>query len=794
MSQEVFDTIDPAISGTDLATVLNEFKDAIMSGLSGTTRPDELAQGGGWIDVTEDPDYWSYKIWTGTADVEVFRLNLTTNIASVALAVEDFSVKKVSADTVGSILKLIKQRIANNGQVLDGDTVGEIQFVGRTDASGNPVVAKMVWVASDDQTISAYGGEFAFYSVADAGTTLTKHMRFINGMVEFLVPHKINSLRLVGVNVATTATIAQLAADNILVEMTGTTVTDIQGIKSDDDSQVITIHNRSTAAVTLKHQNGSASANDRMKLPGGTDYVIAAEGTATLYYCTTDTRWKLKSTAEKNFTGLTVQTYYGAQNTFTVPSTASNVRVRAYRKFRGGNFGVNNIVDIYGSAYAYGNNANGQLGQGDVTAKSSPVAVLGGLAFLRTFGNAISSFGIAANGSVYAWGLNQSGQLGVGDVTARSSPVAVTGGLKFNAIYTNQGSTYGITTGGLAYAWGHNGSGNLGVGDVTPRSAPVAVLGGHRFSRLWQIGSQSEACVIGLNMAGAAYAWGVNTTHNLGVGDATPRSSPVAVLGGLTFSDIVGGNVSSLYSFVGLTTSGAAYAWGSNVKGQLGTGDNTGRSSPVAVIGGLTFKEIIGHAGSDSFFGLTAAGALYAWGSNSQGILGVGDNTGRSSPVAVLGGLAFTKVRHLGLFVIGLTADGTAYAWGSNANGQLGLADVVSRSSPVAVLGGLKFFDVVSPAGGTDVNAVYGFNVDGTAYAWGANANGTLGLGDVTPRSSPVAVLGGLRVDTTEQSFNADLTVTPSASYTIGINAGVSYFGNNPLGQNVYKVEVEYLS
>lgn len=798
MSQDIFDSIDPAISGTDLATVLNDFKDALMTGLSGTSRPEELGQGGGWIDVTNDPTSWSYKIWTGSVDIEVFTLNLVSGLASVALAVEDFSVKKVTADANGAILNLVKQRIANNGQVLSGDVVGEIRFTGRTDSASNPVVAKLIWTASDDQTTSAHGGELAIFSTPDGSATLTKHVSFADGIMSVVVPLKPTAVILTGANVSTTATIAQLAADTVLVEMTGSTATSIQGIKSDDDSRIITIHNRSTANVTLKHQDEGASENDRLKLPDSSDYVIEPESSATLYYCVADTRWKLKSTSGRNFSGSQIETFYGPYNSWTTPSGVTKASVKAYRKLPGIGASYTGLLDIFGSAYAWGINTNGNLGLGDVTPRSSPVAVLGGLTFNRLFGlngTMIANFGQAVNGSIYAWGGNANGQLGLGDVTPRSSPVAVLGGFKFGTVVAAGASTFGISTGTTAYAWGVNTNGQLGLGDVTPRSSPVAVLGGLRFTSIIPLSAATgEGCVAGVTTTGQVYAWGYNVSGQLGVGDVTPRSSPVAVLGGLTFSQVAGSCLSSRYFFVGLNTSGTAYAWGNNARGQLGVGDVTPRSSPVAVLGGLTFKQLISSPSGETMFGITSTGALYGWGDNLQGVLGVGDIIPRSSPVAVLGGLSFKKVViHRGNTAFGLTTDGAVYAWGANANGQLGVGDTTARSSPVAVLGGLKFSEIVFGDGATDNYAVYGIQADGNVYAWGANTDGSLGVGDVTPRSSPVAVLGGLRADSRESTFTTALTVTPLTSYAVVINNGIASFANVCVGTDVYKIEVEYL-
>ncbi len=797
MSQDIFTSIDPAISGTDLATALNSFKNAIVSGLSGTTRPTELTPGGSWVDTTNDPTSWSFRIWTGTTDVEIFTINLTTGVAAVALAVDSFIVKKISADTVGAIMELVKRRIASNGQVLDGDVVGEIRMTGRTNTSTNPVVAKIIWTSTDNMTTTTYGGTLSFYSTADGTASLVEHMRFIAGVVETVLPHKLNSQVLVSQDIATAATIAQLSGAKVLVEMTGSTATDIQGINSGHASKVVTIHNRSTATVTLKHLNGGAAAADQLKLPNSEDFAILAQRSVTLFYCTTDTNWKLQSTTDK-VSSATVDAYYGNTQTWTAPGTTNAVKIRAYRLISGGATERSGMLDAYGNAYAWGINTNGQLGLGDVTPRSSPVAVLGGLTFLRTWGQtgaAASCFAIANNGSAYAWGINTNGQLGVAaDVIPRSSPVIVLGGLKYNSLFPRDASVIGISTNNLAYSWGINTNGQLGLGDVTPRSAPVAVLRGLAFAEVCPIsGAAVAAAVAGVTSAGVAYAWGINTNGNLGVGDVTPRSSPVAVLGGLTFSDIQGGAASSRYFFVGLNTSGAAYAWGSNLQSNLGVGDQTPRSSPVAVLGGLTFKQLITHAKSETVMALTSTGVLYSWGDNTKGVLGDGTLVNKSSPVAVLGGLTFKKARLFKNVAMGLTSDGTLYAWGDNANGQLGVGDATARSSPVAVLGGLKFADVFFADSTTEVYTVYGVTTDGTVYSWGLNTNGGLGLGDVTARSSPVAVLGVFAADAQEKVTNLDLTVTASASYTINIGSGISTFGGTPLGRDIYKVEVEYL-
>lgn len=96
-------------------------------------------------------------------------------------------------------------------------------------------------------------------------------------------------------NVATSATIAALASATSIVRMTGSTTTTIQGIAAGVSGQHLTISNVSSAVVTLSHQNGSATAANRMILPGATDLAIAANSSAELIYDTTQSRWVIKS-------------------------------------------------------------------------------------------------------------------------------------------------------------------------------------------------------------------------------------------------------------------------------------------------------------------------------------------------------------------------------------------------------------------------------------------------------------------------------------------------------------------
>lgn len=734
MAQEIFDSIDPVISGTELAGILNDFKAALVSGLSGTVRPTELDPGGFWVDTTNDPDTWSFRLWTGSDDVEVFRIDLATGGAAVSLAIDTFSVRKISDDSNGALMDLVKRRIASSGQVLDGDVVGEIRMVGRTDTATNPVVAKIIFTADENQTATLFGGTLGFYSTPEGTNTLIEHMRFITGIIESIRAHKVNALQLVSQNVATTATIAQLSAAKAVAEMTGSTATDIQGINSAAETKQITIHNRSSAIVTLKHSNGSAAANDRMVLPGAVDVALNPEESATLIYSSADSKWKLQYLSAK-FKGFTTVKCWLTAN-ITIPVA----QVRVEGRWSPKSMGVGLATTEDGTAYAWGSNSSGEIGDGTVANKSSPILVLGGIKFVKVSKGSGFNLGITEDGKAYGWGANNGGQLGDGTVVPKSSPVAVLGGIKFRDISAGGEHSVGIAEDGTAYAWGSNsGNGQLGDGTVAAKSSPVAVVGGLKFKQIFAGGFHN----IGITEDGTAYGWGENFLGKLGVGDRTKRSSPVAVVGGLKFK-AVASSVDGQHS-MGITEDGTCYAWGDNTNGQLGDGTVVPKSSPILVLGGLKFKSIA--ANSYSSYGLEEDGDAYAW----------GDNTEFGTPI-----------------------------------GQLGDGTVIPKSSPVAVVGGLKFRAIAG--GGIFGTTATALTEAGDLYSWGGNTFvGDLGDGTFSAnKSSPVAVLGGLGpYGTLAKSVHRDITVTPG-SVAVTITGARAYVGGKFIGRPVEYLEITY--
>lgn len=186
MSQSVFADMNPATtSGTQLASILVDFKDALMSGLCGDTRPSELQAGGFWIDQSnEDPGdggFWAFQLYDGTNDIEIFRIDLASGTTTLAGTNNSFDILKVSADTVGPILSLTKRRIASSGQVASGDEIGVIKFIGRDNSGGDPVSVRLRAIASNTMTSSIQGGYLVVEAISVGTNTISEIARFKDG-------------------------------------------------------------------------------------------------------------------------------------------------------------------------------------------------------------------------------------------------------------------------------------------------------------------------------------------------------------------------------------------------------------------------------------------------------------------------------------------------------------------------------------------------------------------------------------------------------------------------------------
>ena len=364
--------------------------------------------------------------------------------------------------------------------------------------------------------------------------------------------------------------------------------------------------------------------------------------------------------------------------------------------------------------------------------------------------------GLRADGTAYCWGYNGSGELGNGTTTNSLLPIAVVGDHKFLQIKAGQDYTCGLRTDGAAYCWGSNANRQLGDGTTTNSLTPVPVSGGHKFVQI----SVRSLHTCGLRTDGAAYCWGGNSHGQLGDGTSTDRAVPTAVTGGHKFIQItVGANFTC-----GLRSDGAAYCWGQNFYGQLGDGTTAAKSVPTAVSGGHKFAYLAG--GYLYNCAIRTDGAAYCWGMNSNGAggaLGDGTNINKSVPTPVSGNHKFIDLATSHSHACGIRTDGAAYCWGDNYWGGLGDGTTTTSFTPVAVLGG-PFVEISANSQG---NAC-ALKADGAAYCWGLNSYGRLGDGTTTASSIPTHVSGFSMVESQNNAFQFGNNEPTCDSTTIG--------------------------
>lgn len=406
-----------------------------------------------------------------------------------------------------------------------------------------------------------------------------------------------------------------------------------------------------------------AGRNVRFRFRAATDRFVAFMGwfidDISAYRCVTSAQALERTASGANHT--CAQTYSGSvwcwgNNTSgqlgnqltTSASTAQQVKTldgTVLRDVTHISVGANHSCAIRsGGVVCWGANTAGQLGDGTTTRRSSAVTVrhadsssLAGQRLVAV-GDA-HSCALANDGTVRCWGANTRGELGDGTHRTSRAPVSVqkeTGAPLTGVIALSAGSahTCAVLSGGNVWCWGNASNGATGSPRPADNGAVQVKTATGVLAGITQIaaGAQYTCAIAGQN---GVWCWGNNSTGQLGDGTTTQRAVAVPVRSGATtLKNATAIAVSrGSHSCVVLVT-GGIMCWGANQDGQLGDGTMVQRTSAVAVksttattIGPV--REIV--TGIAHTCARTSGGAVWCWGRNTSGQLGISKTSVRES-------------------------------------------------------------------------------------------------------------------------------------------------------------------
>ena len=344
---------------------------------------------------------------------------------------------------------------------------------------------------------------------------------------------------------------------------------------------------------------------------------------------------------------------------------SSEVSFRASVQFADIAAGANHsfAMDTNGYLWACGLNGEGQVGNETASYYYvySLVPIKEGTKFKQISTRGNHCLAIEENGKLWAWGDNNNGQLGDGTSGANSnkrSPVPILEETRFCKISAGAYNSLAIDEDGNRWAWGYNGEGMLGDGTTSYKCIPLKIIEETKFSKLLAgvMGS------LGIDIDGNLWEWG----H----WQKTPIQTKVET----KFLEISSGGRSNGnelgYFNLAIDNEGNLWTWGENCKGQLGDGTTEDKTEPIHIGGKTKFKQV--SAGVYHSLALDINGNIWSWGYNNNGQLGDGTKIDKTTPVQITNGIKFEKISAGESHSIALDSDGNLWAWGYGGYGQLG--------------------------------------------------------------------------------------------------------------------------
>lgn len=330
-----------------------------------------------------------------------------------------------------------------------------------------------------------------------------------------------------------------------------------------------------------------------------------------------------------------------------------------------------------GTVKCWGNNSMGELGQGDVEPRGGTPETMGehlAAIDLGKHGRVVEVVlggnhvcALMEDAGVYCWGGNSYGELGAGNLLTRGDEPGEMGqSLQPFAFGTGRHALQ--ITAGLHHScallddysvkcWGQNNLGQLGAGDMLQRGDEPGEMGDALPKVNLGNGQRARAVFAGQEFTCAILedrrvkCWGDNQSGQLGNGDYEARGDDVERMGdALPFTELGAGFAArsmalGSYHACAISTNGAVKCWGANGDGQLGLGSTENHGVPAESMGnglqpvdfGAARRAVTIASGSEHCCANMEDGAVFCWGRNSSGQLGLGDLESRGAFPSQLG-------------------------------------------------------------------------------------------------------------------------------------------------------------
>uniref|UniRef100_A0A5F5PRD1 HECT-type E3 ubiquitin transferase n=1 Tax=Equus caballus TaxID=9796 RepID=A0A5F5PRD1_HORSE len=292
------------------------------------------------------------------------------------------------------------------------------------------------------------------------------------------------------------------------------------------------------------------------------------------------------------------------------------------------------------------------------------------------------------DGEVYTCGLNTKGQLGHEREGNKPEQIGALADQHIVHVACGESHNLALSDRGQLFSWGAGSDGQLGLMTTEDAVAVPRLIQKLNQQTILQVSCGNWHC-LALAADGQFFTWGKNSHGQLGLGKEFPsQASPQRVrsLEGIPLAQVAAGGA---HSFA-LSLSGAVFGWGMNNAGQLGLSDEEDRESPCHVKLLRTQKVVYISCGEEHTAVLTKSGGVFTFGAGSCGQLGHDSMNDEVNPRRVLElmGSEVTQIacgrQHTLAFV---PSSGLIYAFGCGARGQLGTGHTCNVKCPSPVKG-----------------------------------------------------------------------------------------------------------